>query len=337
MNTAVRAAVRIGIDLGHIMFGIKNGFEGFAQGEIEELHWMSVNGWASMGGSELGTNRTVPAGSDLYRIARTIEEYDIQGILIIGGWSAYETAYKLINERNNYPAFNIPLVCIPASIDNNLPGSELSVGADTALNNIVSAVDKIKDSAVAQTRCFIVEVMGRMCGYLALMSGLATGAERVYLNEEGVTLADMQQDVELLKYGFQHGKRLGLLIRNEMANPIYTTSFMCALFEEDGGDIFDVRQSILGHLQQGGKPSPFDRIQATRFSTRSINFLIDQAQSGSIVSTFIGLHGKEIKFHDIEDFPRMTDRDKQRPKVQWWMQLRPIAKILSQPGPQPDM
>jgi len=333
MNAAVRAALRIGLDKGHHVLGIRNGFEGLATGDIAEMDWMSVNGWSSAGGSELGTNRSVPKGSELYRIARSIEEFQIDGLLIIGGWSAYESAFKLFNERSNFPAFNIPIVCLPASIDNNLPGSELSIGADTALNNIVEAVDKIKDSAVALRRCFVVEVMGRKCGYLALMSGLATGAERVYLNEEGVTLHDLQIDVENLSYGFSHGKRLGLMIRNEMANPIYTTSFMCALFEEEGKDLFDVRQSILGHLQQGGTPSPFDRIQAIRLSTRSIDFLIEKATSGSMDSAFIGLQGKDILFHAIEDFPRMADRENHRPKQQWWLDVRPIAKVLAQPGP----
>jgi 6-phosphofructokinase 1 len=336
MNTAVRAAVRIGLDKGHVILGVQNGFEGLIEGEITEMDWMSVNGWASLGGSELGTNRTVPEGSDLYHIARTIEEFNIQGILIIGGWSAYQSVFHLYNERQNYPAFNIPIVCFPASIDNNLPGSDLSVGADTALNNIISAVDKIKDSAVALRRCFVVEVMGRKCGYLALMSGLATGAERVYLNEEGVTLMDIQEDIEKLTTGFQHGKRLGLMIRNEQANPIYTTQLISALIEEEGGDVFDVRQSILGHLQQGGNPSPFDRIQATRLATRSINYLINKAEHEIIQYAFIGLQGKEIVFNDIQDFPRMADLENQRPKQQWWMSIRPIAKILAQPAPKID-
>ena len=332
MNNAARAAIRIGMDQGHIMFGIHNGFEGFARGEVEELHWMSVNGWAVLGGSELGTNRTTPTGSDLYRIARTIEKYEIDGVLIIGGWPAYETVYRFNYERVNYPAFNIPFVCLPASINNNLPGSDLSIGADTALNNITEAVDKIKDSAVALRRCFVVEVMGRECGYLALMSGLSTGAEQVYMNEEGVTLKDLQRDVEKLIYGFEHGKRLGLIIRNEHANPIYSTPFMCALFEEEGGENFDVRQAILGHLQQGGAPSPFDRIQATRLATRSINYLIDQVDNNQHQSSFIGLQGKNIQFHDIEDFPRLADQEHQRPKQQWWMDIRPIFDVLAKSG-----
>ncbi len=270
MNTAVRAAIRIGIDKGHVMLGIHNGFQGLIDGQVDEMDWMSVNGWASMGGSELGTNRKVPIASDFYLLARAIENFAIDGLLIIGGWTGYETAFKLVQERKNFPAYNIPIVCLPATINNNLPGSELSIGADTALNNIAWGVDRIKQTAVALRRCFVVEVMGRTCGYLALMGGLATGAERVYIHEEGVTLRDLQNDVENLNQGFRSGKRVGLMIRNEHANVVYNTAFMVALFEEESGGLFDVRQSILGHLQQGGNPSPFDRIQATRLATRSI-------------------------------------------------------------------
>ncbi len=333
MNTAARAAVRIGIDKGHIMLAVHNGFEGLIHGEVEEMEWMSVAGWAAMGGSELGTNRTVPSRSDYYAIARNMEEHDIQGLLMIGGWGGYEAAYQLLQERENFPAFNVPIICLPATIDNNLPGSELSVGADTALNSIVEAVDKIKQSAVATKRAFVVEVMGRYCGYLALMSGLATGAERVYLHEEGVTLKDLQQDVDLLVTGFSHGKRLGLMIRNELVNPIYTTGFMCALFEEEGGDLFGVRQSILGYLQQGGNPTPFDRIKATQLATRCIEFLIEQAEQGRRDGAFIGLQNGKVRIHSLEDFERMIDKKFQRPREQWWLELRQIARIMAKPGP----
>jgi len=160
-------------------------------------------------------------------------------MLVIGGWNAYEGIHAMFNERANFPAFNIPIVCLPASINNNLPGSEFSIGADTALNNIVDAVDKIKQSAVATRRCFVVEVMGHWCGYLALMGALATGAEHFYLPEDGITLHELQEDVNLLKQGFNSGKKLGLVIRNEDANPIYSTSFICSLFEEEGKEAED--------------------------------------------------------------------------------------------------
>jgi 6-phosphofructokinase 1 len=334
MNTAVRAAVRLGLDRGHVMLGVYQGFQGLIDGKIEEMNWMSVSGWATMGGAELGTSREVPDGSDLYAIARNIEKFEIQGLLVIGGWNGYEAALRLLQERKTFPAFQIPIVCLPATINNDLPGTELSVGADTALNSIVEVVDKIKQSAVATRRCFVVEVMGRYCGYLALMSALATGAERVYLHEEGITLRDLLDDLELLKSGFQQGKRLGLVIRNEMANPVYTTSFIASLFEEEGGSLFEVRQSILGHLQQGGNPSPFDRILATRLAAKCVDYLEEQANLSNPGAACIGLIGGEVRFTDLEEVPRLMDWEHRRPKRQWWMDLRPIARMLAQPSPQ---
>jgi 6-phosphofructokinase 1 len=333
MNTAVRAAVRIGIDKGHIMLGVRHGFQGLIDGNIQEMDWMSVNGWVSMGGSELGTNRTIPNEDELAAIDHAVRKHQIQALLVIGGWSGYQAAYQLYSNRDQYQSFNMPIICLPATIDNDLPGSELSIGADTALNSIVEAVDKIKQSAVAYRRCYVVEVMGRYCGYLALMSGLATGAERVYMNEEGVTLHDLQADLLHLVDGFKQGKRLGLIIRNEYANPVYTTSFMSALFEEEGGDLFDVRQAILGHLQQGGSPTPFDRIQATRLAAKCVEFLIDEVGKPEPQGAFIGMQGGEVQFHSLQDLLQMVDATHRRPREQWWMQLRPIASILAQPTP----
>jgi 6-phosphofructokinase 1 len=333
MNTASRAGIRLGLDAGHIMLGVHNGFEGLIEGDVEEMNWMSVSGWASRGGSMLGTTRHIPKGRDFYAIARAIEDRRLDALLMIGGWNAYESAFTLLKERENFPSFNIPMICLPASINNNLPGSEFSIGADTALNSIVDAVDKIKQSAVATRRCFVVEVMGHYCGYLALMSGMATGAERVYLHEEGVKLRDLQVDVEKLLSGFHRGKRLGLMIRNESANPIYTTNFMCALFEEEGRDVFDVRPAILGHLQQGGDPSPFDRVQATRLARMCLEYLIEQCNNKEFNSAFIGMQNGQIHFHDLRDFDRMIDAEHQRPKNQWWLELKGIASLLAQQGP----
>jgi 6-phosphofructokinase 1 len=297
---------------------------------------MNVSGWGPLGGSQLGTSRKVPAGADFYAIARTLEAQKIEGLLVVGGWAAYEAAYKLFTERSTFPAFNIPIICLPASIDNNLPGSELSIGADTALNNIIEAVDKIKQSAEASRRCFIVEVMGRSCGYLALMGGLATGAERIYLNEDGVTLDDLRTDLSDMVSRYRRGKRLTLMIRNEFANPLYTTSFMRALFEEESKGLFDVRTAVLGHQQQGGNPSPFDRIQATRLAAQSIDFLINEAGSGSATSALIGMQGGHVKITNLEEMPRLIDGAHSRPKEQWWLSLKPLARLLSQPGATQD-
>ena len=333
MNTAVRAATRLALDRGHTVLAVHNGFEGLVRNEIEEFGWMSVSGWGPMGGSLLGTSRRVPSGADLYAVARQLESHNIEGLMIIGGWTAYEAALKLYNERAQYPAFDIPTIGLPATIDNNLPNSELSIGADTALNSIVEAIDKIKQSAVAARRCFVVEVMGRYCGYLALMSGLATGAEHVYMHEDGVRMKDLYADLLTMIKGFQEGKRLSLVIRNEQANALYTTDFMCALFEEEGKKLFDVRPAILGHLQQGGDPSPFDRIQATRLARLSVEFLSEKGEANGSDSAFIGLVGGHVKFTNIEDMPRLVDAAFMRPKEQWWLSLRAICEELSQTGP----
>ncbi len=337
MNTAVRAAVRLGADSGHRMLGVYHGFKGLIEGNIEELDWMSVNGWAGRGGADLGSNRYVPSGSDFYAIARNLEEHKIDALLMVGGWHGYQGAVELHRQRHDFPSFDIPIICLPASISNNLPGAELSVGADTALNSIVTAVDKIKQSAVAARRTFVVEVMGHYCGYLAAMSALATGAERVYLHEESVTLADLVDDINMLTKGFRMGKRLGLMIRSEKAHEIYTTSFMHALFEEEGGGLFDVRESILGHLQQGGAPTPFDRIMATRLATHCIKFLDEQINVSEPRSVCIGqIEGEEV-FTDLEDISRLMDKEHSRPKKQWWMDLRATAKIFAKPGPQNEL
>jgi 6-phosphofructokinase 1 len=329
MNTAARVAVRVGIDRGHTMLAVRNGFEGLINDDIEEMGWMSVNGWVSRGGAELGTSRFVPDEGEVELIAKRLEAHDIDGILMIGGWSGYETAHALHTGRVGHPKLGLPIVCLPASINNDLPGSEVSIGADTALNSIVFDVDKIKQSAVADGRCFVVEVMGRDCGYLALMGGLATGAERVYLPEEGVSLKDLETDINDLKAGFEQGKRLGLVIRNEHADPVYTTSFIRALFGREGSDLFDVRESILGYIQQGGDPSPFDRIQATRLASKCTEYLIEQALSGSPESAFIGLQRGRVRFTALSEFPALVEPSVQRPREQTWMALRPLAAVMT--------
>ncbi len=328
MNTAARVAVRAAIDSGHTVLGVHNGFAGLVDGTITELDWMSVTEWVSRGGAELGTSRFSPTGDELARVAAQIESHGIDAILMIGGWSGYWTAYELHKRRGDWPAFDLPIVCLPASINNDLPGSDLSIGADTALNSIVRDVDKIKQSAVATRRAFVVEVMGRDCGYLALLSGLATGAERVYLPEEGITLDDLRADVEALAAGFRRGKRLGLVIRSEHADDIYTTSFIHALFEKEGGDLFDVRESVLGHVQQGGDPSPFDRIQATRLAVRCVEHLVAQAGHPAPRSAFIGLQRGRVEFTDLARLPELVDPEAQRPAEQSWLSLRPLDAVL---------
>ncbi len=328
MNTAVRVAARVGIDLGHDVLGVRRGFRGLSRGDIDQLDWMSVSGWVSRGGAELGTSRSVTDETLFPGIAEQIEAHGIDGILMIGGWTGYLSAMEIRAAAARFPALGVPIVCMPASINNDLPASELSIGADTALNSIVSDVDKIKQSAVASRRTFVVEVMGRDCGYLALLSGLATGAERVYLPEEGISLADLKDDLDDLKESFERGQRLGLVIRSEHADAVYTTEFIKALFEREGEGLFDVRGAILGHVQQGGDPTPFDRIQATRLASESVRHLIDQALSDDPTDVMVGLRRGKLQFVPLSEFPALVEAGFHRPSDQGWMALRPIAQVM---------
>ena len=151
MNAAVHAAVRLGLYRGHTMLGVAGSFRGLIDGEVRELKWGDVEGWTSRGGAELGISRHVPTVKDLYAIGRGLEQHRVDALLIIGGWDAFEAAHTLNSERERYPAFQIPMICLPATIDNNIPDSELSVGADSALNLIVDSIDRVRQAGTASS------------------------------------------------------------------------------------------------------------------------------------------------------------------------------------------
>ncbi|WP_232004799.1 6-phosphofructokinase [Mycobacterium sp. ACS1612] len=328
MNAAVRAAVRLGLDRGYTVVGINNGFRGLRDGDIRELGWMDVSSWASHGGAELGTNRYAPDAAAIAQIAEQITAHRIDGLLMAGGWAGYRAAHEVHRYRQQYSALDIPIVCMPMTINNDVPATELSIGSDTALNSIVADVDKIRQSAVSTRRVFVVEVMGHDCGYLALLSGLATAADRIYLPEEGITLDDLGEDVQALTEGFRVGKRLGLIVRSEGADRVYTTEFLTSLFEKEGGELFDARQAILGHIQEGGDPSPFDRIHATSLTAHCIEFFSEQFDSGGRAGAMIGLRSGQPQFTDLTSYPTLLEHEVQRPIAQQWMDQRDLALVM---------
>lgn len=328
MNAAAADAVRLGISRGHTMLGVHGSFPGLRDSTITELEWGDVEGWV-VGGADLGTRRVVPTAADLYQISRSIEEHRIDALLMIGGWDGYRAAHLMHSEKERFPACGLPIICIPASIDNNLPGSELAIGADTALNVITEAIDRIKTSGQASTRAFVVETMGRYCGYLALMAAISGGAERVYLHEEGISLNDLIADVEWLRNSFIHGRKLFLAIRNEEANPLYTTDFLARLLEQESQGRYDVRQNILGHIQQGGCPSPFDRLLAVRLVSHALDLLGTDLSHGARHSYFLGLVESKIAAHPLSGMMDHMDTTVMRPKDQWWLALRPVMKAVA--------
>jgi 6-phosphofructokinase 1 len=329
MNAAAAAAVRLGLDRGHVMLGINGSLRGLIDRDVRELQWGDVEGWTSRGGAELGISRHVPIVKDLYGIGRGLEEQHIDALLIIGGWDAFIAAHTMYRERERYPAFQIPTILLPATIDNNIPNSEHSVGADTALNLIVDSIDRVRQAGTASRRCFVVETMGGHCGYLALTGGLSGGAVRVYLHEEGITLKELANDVERMVESFRVGQRLFLAVRNEKASSMYTSEFLCRLFEQESQGLFDAREVVLGQTQQGGAPSPFDRILATRLAAHSIDWLSDQIDSAKADGALIGLHEGKVRVLSLRDAEELADWEHRRPLKQWWMQLRPIINVLA--------
>ena len=331
MNSAARYAVRLGIRRGHTMLGVRDGFTGLRDQQFEELGWADVEGWLADGGANLGVRRTMPSAADLYPICRALEEHRVDALIMIGGWNGYQAIHLLHRERDRYPALRMPMVCVPASIDNNLPGTEISIGSDTALNVITEAIDRLKVSGAAAKRAFVVETMGRHCGYLALLSGLAGGAERVYLPEEGLTLEELQRDVAWLRESFAAGRKLFLAVRNEEANPLYTTDFIARVLEEEGRGLYDVRQSVLGHVQQGATPSPSDRLLAARLVSHALHTLGEQFAAGTAESHYLGLADGGVRRFDIAHLNEHVDVAFRRPRDQWWLALRPVLEAVAEP------
>ncbi|XP_004078786.1 ATP-dependent 6-phosphofructokinase, platelet type isoform X3 [Oryzias latipes] len=339
MNAAVRSAVRVGITEGHKMFAVNDGFEGFAKGQIKEIKWGDVGGWTGQGGSLLGTKRTLPA-KRLAKIAEQMRIHNINALLVIGGFEAFESLLELYEARAHHEEFCIPMCILPATISNNVPGTDHSLGADTSLNAIVETCDRIKQSASGtKRRVFIIETMGGYCGYLATVGGLAAGADTVYIYEEAFDIRDLQANVEHLTQKMKTTIQRGLVLRNENCNENFTTDFIYQLYSEEGRGVFDCRKNILGHMQQGGAPSPFDRNFGTKVAAKAMQWItraLKESYKGGKVFTnaedtacLLGMRRRAMVFQPVAQLREETDFEHRIPKDQWWLKLRPLMKILA--------
>ncbi|MDR0284624.1 MAG: 6-phosphofructokinase [Propionibacteriaceae bacterium] len=330
MNIAAKTAVWLGISRGYTMVGVQDGFLGLAAGNMAELTWKDVDGWNQAGGAVLGTRRHIPEIEELYAISRSLEENHIAGLLVIGGWNAYESVELINNERSRYPGLQIPILCVPAAIDNNLPSTAMSIGADTALNVVVDCIDKVKMSASASQRCFVIETMGRDCGYLALMGGFAGGAEQVYLNETRITLEDLRADLTWVRNSFDHhGRSFFLAVRNECANPNYTTDVLARLFDEEGQGRYDTRTLTIGHIQQGGSPTPADRLLAIRLTDAAMTTVAEQISANDKVIYCVGSQGGDVVMTEINEAMKHVDSLHQRPSEEWWLPLKSVLDCVN--------
>ncbi|XP_072234787.1 ATP-dependent 6-phosphofructokinase, platelet type isoform X3 [Leuresthes tenuis] len=339
MNAAVRSAVRVGISEGHKMFAVNDGFEGFYKGQIKEIKWGDVGGWTGQGGSLLGTKRTLPA-KHVDKIAEQMRKHNINALLVIGGFEALLSLLELLTARGKYDEFCVPMVMVPATVSNNVPGTDLSIGADTALNAITTTCDRIKQSASGtKRRVFIIETMGGYCGYLATVGGLAAGADAAYIYEEPFDIRELQANVEHLTEKMKTSIQRGLVLRNENSNENYTTDFIYQLYTEEGKGVFDCRKNVLGHMQQGGAPSPFDRNFGTKISAKAMQWLSQKLEEtfrrGRVFANtedsccLLGMRARALVFQPVVQLREETDFIHRIPKEQWWLKLRPLMKILA--------
>lgn len=332
MNAAVRSFVRMALYHRCRVFGIHNSFEGLADGQLEEMRWEMVTGWAMQGGSKLGTQKQLPA-KYMDKMAIQLRNHNIHALLMIGGFEAFHSALQMSHNRDKYPEFKIPICVIPCTISNNVPGTSLSLGCDTALNEICKMVDNIKQSANGtKRRVFLIETMGGHCGYLATTSAIATGADNAYIFEERFTVDDIKEDVKVIIEKMKSGVQRYLVVQCEGASHNYDTTFVQKVFSEEGKGEFSTRINILGHAQQGGNPTPFDRNMGTKFGVRALEHLLMQIKanvSGPETATLLGLLERRIACTPLEELARQTDFDHRLPNHQWWLKIRPLLRILA--------
>lgn len=280
INAAIRAAVRTGINKGWEMFGVRHGYAGLVKGDFVTLGVRDVGGVIQLGGTMLGSFRFPQFKSEQTQEEgiRAFRENQIDAAIVIGGDGSQAGSFALTQK-------GFPVVGVASTIDNDLCGSEITIGVDTALNIALEAIDRIKVTASSHERAFLVEVMGRNCGYLALNAGIAGGAEAIALPE---VETDPEALARCLRDGYERGKRHAIVVVAEGAR--YNAETLMQYFREHRERLgFDLRDVKLGHVQRGGSPSAFDRIIATRFAAAAVE-AIAREQYGVL----IGLNHGEI-------------------------------------------
>ncbi|TEU19981.1 MAG: 6-phosphofructokinase [Anaerolineales bacterium] len=292
LNPCIRAVTRRALGYGLEVMGIERGYAGLMEGEMIQLDARAVGGIIGKGGTFLGTTRapefkTVQGQREALR---NLNKHNIEGLVVIGGNGSLTGALALHQH-------GFPVVGVPATIDNDVPGTGMAVGVDTALNTVLGAIDRIRDTASSHQRAFLIEVMGRNCGYLALMGGVAGGAEMVLIPEVETTLEEVAQG---LLDAYIRGKAHCIIVVAEGYKPgcQAIVDYLNERREELG---FQVRLTVLGHTQRGGSPSAFDRLLATRLGAAAVAEL-HNGHYGQMV----GIKGREVVTTPLEEVASST-------------------------------
>ncbi|KAF2268104.1 6-phosphofructokinase [Lojkania enalia] len=348
MNAATRAAVAYCLARGHQPVALHNGFPGLIRhhsdkplGAVRDISWLEAESWASKGGSEIGTNRGLPS-EDLETVANVFAQYNIQGLFVVGGFEAFTAVSELRRGREHYKAFKIPMVILPATISNNVPGTEYSIGSDTCLNALITYTDACRQSASAsRRRVFVIETQGGESGYIATIAGLSVGALAVYTPEDGINLKMLDRDIDHLRDVFfkdkGHNRAGKIILVNEKASKTYSVQIIADMIAEAGKGKFESRHGVPGHFQQGTTPSPMDRVRAVRFAVKSLQHLESFAgkskkeiDDDEMSATVIGMRGAKVLFSPMEKVEKKeTDWKRRRPIDEFWMELKVIVDMLS--------
>lgn len=283
-NPCIRAAVRTALALGMEVMGIRRGYAGLMEGDMEPLSARSVGGISHRGGTFLESSRPPKFKTEEGQRAalRQLNQRGVEGLVVIGGDGSLTGALKLHQ-------LGFPVAGVPATIDNDVAFTDVALGVDTALNTVLDAIDKIKDTAASHQRAFLVEVMGRDSGYLALMGGVAGAAEAIVIPEVETSCEEL---AERVKDAYVRGKAHFIAVVAEGAKPDTQTLAQHLSGRELG---FEVRVTILGHVQRGGSPTAFDRLLATRLGAAAVQQLM-KGQKGKMV----GLIGNKVVATDLE-------------------------------------
>lgn len=283
MNAAVRAVVRSAIYRGVEVYGVYHGYKGLITGNIKKLEVSDVGDIVQRGGTILYTARCEEFKTEEGRAIaiEQLKKFGIEGLVVIGGDGSFMGGVKLTQ-------LGFPTIGIPGTIDNDIPETDFTLGFDTALNTIIDAIDKIRDTATSHERRFIIEVMGRGCGDLAMWAGLADGAESILIPE---TKEDLDTIVERLNRGIERGKKHNIIIvaegvgsADEVAKAIKAKANM------------DTRVTVLGHVQRGGAPTAFDRVLGARMGNKAVELLLE-GEKGKMIA----IQNNKIVAHDILD------------------------------------
>ena len=307
MNAAIRAVVRTGIYHGMEVYGIMRGYSGMVEGEIQKMESRSVANIIQRGGTILKTSRcneflTSEGRAKAYK---NLKQFGIEGLVIIGGDGSFRGAQIFSNE------YDIPCIGLPGTIDKDIAGTDFTIGFDTAVNTAVEAIDKIRDTADAHDRLFIIEVMGRDAGYIALHSGISTGAEHILIPEKKTSYIDLISSLKE-KQGRKKLVNLIVVAEGEEFGGADELAKHIKLQIPDQ----DLRVCILGHIQRGGAPSCFDRVIASRMGYHAIECFMEGR-----FNVFIGIVNNKMNYTPLDE----AVKKKQRISEEWMK----IVKILA--------